>query len=546
MANGWLGAAAFDSRHDVLATAGDQADHLMTLAGEFRRALPLWRGSAEDNERQGRIAAAAGQWSLAAACLFALGDLPMARAAYLRGTGLAARLTTGTMWVQNLPATQFLECLVVEQGWEGLLEHEVSLLQQPPAEVYDSLAALRSGGMRVGVRLGRFDQALALLGTLLAPIERAPGWANGYVTIVCGVAETLWRLQRTDHLDVIERNLRDKVIVPDFRTPMHDGRLALAQLCALQGRYDEAVEWFARARAVLDEQGARPLRAIVDYDEALMYVRRGAAGDGERAAPLLEAALEQFRAIGMTGWIKRAEELRVAGVGGQVSGVSEENLDSETRSLEPEARSVKSNLQNLTPDTRHLTPDFIFRKEGDYWSIAFEGGTFRLKDAKGLQYLAYLLRHPGHEFHAMDLMKQVSGVGGQVSGTGNQRPGTRDQGPLLDAQAKSEYKRRLDDLREELEEAERNDDLGRAAKAREEMEFIAEQLAAAVGLGGRDRPVGADAERARLAVTKGIKAVLEKVRTNHPELARHFAASIKTGYFCSYTPDPQQPVSWVL
>ncbi len=58
-----------------------------------------------------------------------------------------------------------------------------------------------------------------------------------------------------------------------------------------------------------DEQGARPLRAIVDYNEALMYIRRGEPGDRERAARLLKAALSQFREIAMTGWITRAEEL---------------------------------------------------------------------------------------------------------------------------------------------------------------------------------------------------------------------------------------------
>ena len=127
--------------------------------------------------------------------------------------------------------------------------------------------------------------------------------------IACDAAETLWLTERTDHIEVIERNLREKVIEPDFRYPMMDGRLALARLCALQRRYDEAVEWFAKARTVLDEQGARPLRAIVDYDEALMYARRGAAGDPERARPLLDAALRQFRTLGMPGWIRRAEAL---------------------------------------------------------------------------------------------------------------------------------------------------------------------------------------------------------------------------------------------
>src|SRR5215472_6313904 len=104
-------------------------------------------------------------------------------------------------------------------------------------------------------------------------IEQAPGWAENYVRIACDAAEMLWLTRRTAWIGTIERNLRDKVVAPDFRYPMMDGRLALAPLCALQSRRDGAIDWFARARTVLDEQGARPLRAIVDSDEALMYAR---------------------------------------------------------------------------------------------------------------------------------------------------------------------------------------------------------------------------------------------------------------------------------
>jgi hypothetical protein len=84
----------------------------------------------------------------------------------------------------------------------------------------------------------------------------------------------------------------------------------MAWMCALQGRFDEATGWFAKARVVLDEQGARPLRAITDFEEARMLARRAAPGDRERALPLLDAAVRQFEAIGMPGWIRRAQELR--------------------------------------------------------------------------------------------------------------------------------------------------------------------------------------------------------------------------------------------
>jgi hypothetical protein len=109
--------------------------------------------------------------------------------------------------------------------------------------------------------------------------------------------------------EALESNLRQKTLGPDFRYPHVDARLSLARLCALQHRGDEAVEWFGRARLVLDEQGARPLRAMVDFDEAWMYVRRDARGDRELARPLLDLAVRQFESIGMPGWIRRAEEL---------------------------------------------------------------------------------------------------------------------------------------------------------------------------------------------------------------------------------------------
>ena len=63
---------------------------------------------------------------------------------------------------------------------------------------------------------------------------------------------------------------------------------------------------------MLDEQGARPLRAITDMTEAEMYFRRAAPGDDERAKPFLDAALQQYRTLGMTGWLRLAERIDVS------------------------------------------------------------------------------------------------------------------------------------------------------------------------------------------------------------------------------------------
>jgi hypothetical protein len=120
----------------------------------------------------------------------------------------------------------------------------------------------------------------------------------------------------------------------------------------------------------------------------------------------------------------------------------------------------------------------------------------------------------------------------------------QDAVPILDARAKAEYRCRLADLRGELEDAERVNDPERTGRARQEMDYIADQLAVAVGLGGRNRRAASQAERARSAVTKRIKDSIDKIAEAMPALGRHLAARIKTGYFCSYSPDPDRPVGW--
>ena len=76
------------------------------------------------------------------------------------------------------------------------------------------------------------------------------------------------------------------------------------------------------------------------------------------------------------------------------------------------------------------------------------------------------------------------------------------------------------------------------------MDFLARELAAAVGLGGRSRRTPSDAERARVNVTKAIKAALARIGEESPDLGRHLATTIRTGTFCSYGPDPRVPMTW--
>jgi len=285
-----------------------RAEHFL-LSGKYRRSVERLRLLANECEAQGRIALAASYWCVASRCLIALGDFEEAQVTRLRGAALVQRAPDSAMHVGALLAVGEDERrMAFDENWnEPLPGLGLRRSDGPPPGWYR--ASTDAAIARTHARMGRVDRALRRLSSAIPAIERAPGWAENYVRMVYNAAETLWITQRREHIEVIERGLREKIIPLGLYYPMADGRQALARLCALQSRYAEATEWFAKARVVLDEQGARPLRAIADYDEGLMYMRRGADGDRERARPLLDAALAQFRTLGMPGWIRRAENL---------------------------------------------------------------------------------------------------------------------------------------------------------------------------------------------------------------------------------------------
>jgi pimeloyl-ACP methyl ester carboxylesterase len=176
-----------------------------------------------------------------------------------------------------------------------------------------------------------------------------------------------------------------------------------------------------------------------------------------------------------------------------------------------------------------------FRCEGDYWTLAFGGRVCRLRDAKGLHHLAHLLARPGEPIAAAELMVALDGTGRAEGG---------DAGPVLDAQARSTYRRRLADLEEELSDAERCNDDGRRSAARAEMEFLATELARAIGLGGRDRRAASVSERVRLTVTKRIRDALARIARRHAPLGAYLSRTIRTGTLCAYVPDSDRPPRW--
>jgi hypothetical protein len=219
----------------------------------------------------------------------------------------------------------------------------------------------------------------------------------------------------------------------------------------------------------------------------------------------------------------------------------------------PESSPVKVGPQS--PAAVSESPDWpaIFKRTGEFWSLAYRGKSFQLKDVKGLAYIAFLLAHPGERFHVRELIARLegpadtgSGIVAEVSREVSTAYELGDAGDALDSHALADYRRRFRELAEELAEAERHNDIGRTERIRGEQEFLNGELSAAVGIGGRTRKVAADVERARDVVGKNIRSGLRKIRNEDVTLGRYFDSSIKTGYYCAYLPDPERSISWQL
>ena len=199
------------------------------------------------------------------------------------------------------------------------------------------------------------------------------------------------------------------------------------------------------------------------------------------------------------------------------------------------------------PEERATRSLSLFRREGDYWSVVFEGSTVRMRDLKGMRYLARLLADPGREFHVLDLAVAEDGRSARIdggAGAGLSHIALGDAGEILDARAKDAYRRRLAEIAEDIELAQTTGDTEREAQADAEREFLVRELSRAVGLGGRNRRAGSASERARAGVTRALRQAMARIDEHHPQLGEHLDRAIRTGTYCSYLPDPYAPARW--
>lgn len=152
----------------------------------------------------------------------------------------------------------------------------------------------------------------------------------------------------------------------------------LAELATTCGRRTEAVQHFETALTENTRMGALPYVAHVQHEYARFLLTRADAGDVPRATALLADCRRTAGALGMTRLLSTLDEIA------------------------PELPGTASRIAEL-------------RREGEVWALTCGDATVRVRDAKGLRYLAFLLERPGESIAASDLLREVGGGDGGVS-----------------------------------------------------------------------------------------------------------------------------------
>ncbi|HSP04064.1 MAG TPA: hypothetical protein VLR27_11210 [Acidimicrobiales bacterium] len=490
-------------------------------------AMALVCGPADDEDAAGKSAC-----SFFTACYYSA-DFERAAswADLLRAKGLIGAAPVTPIFLSSHCAT-VQACLLCELGrWgeaEALLEQAseefTAITGMPGFHPVVLLADLR-------IRQGRLHEAeVMLLGKgqafeALLPLARLH-LARGDHRLAAAAARRGLRSLGPDHLRAIEL----LAVLVDAELAEGDAAAAAAACSELSGRLTVVGNPVLSARAA----GARA-RVLA------------AAGDLAGAVELLEGVLGELPA-GRAPYQQARLHLELARHRSAAGDGSGAQLD---------ARAAADVLDELdvviAPDDRRLldalvaTPapepvGFALVDHGGWYELVAGETRVRVPSTKGLRYLAELVRGPGTERHVLDLVDRVEGVaaGGEID-----RRAIGDAGEVLDHTARDAYRRRIEQLRAECDDLLDAGDLDGAEARQAELDQLVAQLAAAFGIGGRERRASSTVEKARLNVTRALRTAIRRIEEVIPEGGVLLDRAVRTGTYCTYEPGAGEP-RWIV
>ena len=417
--------------------------------------------------------------------------LAMLRGRFDVGSELMAEFSARARQI-GLPDAERLESAVLaavriergsEREWEAGREEISAVARRFPGHLYEATEA------RILIALGRRAEAAAELQRLLpqALAASGPRWLGAMMDLSAVAAEVGNRAAAAQLYEAVLPYAGRLVVWGGANAVNGPASYFLGLLANRLGMADRAVAHLESAISLAEGIGALPALAHCRAALSTVVAARGADGDDGWASQLLKAARELARQLEMTTLLDR---------------------------LSPPAN------------------EWALRRDGDDWLLEAGGERARLPDSRGIAHLRALLAAPRHDISALDLA--AGGRGLRAAGAA----------PVLDKAATASYQQRLGELGAELDVADAAGDEQRAARAEAERAWLLAELRRASGLGGRMRRTTSDSERARVNVTRTLRAALDRISVAAPQAGAHLKASIRTGLECRYDPAPGGPAGW--
>lgn len=373
--------------------------------------------------------------------------------------------------------------------------------------VVPNIVGMRCYSALAKLQAGRLEDARSTMGPIFSDLRSVPEdsmWVTSmaYVGLLAHELEDDHAAKGVYEALVGHRTKHAVVLMGQPTAYFGPIELYLGMTATTAGMRDLAVEHLGRAIDEAERTGAIPWTARARAELALVLAQ-GDAAERRRSESLASAAATAADALSM---IELKEKLP----------------------LPPHERD--------TVDDSHIR----IQREGDVWAIRRGDRSYSVRHTRGFDHLTRLLDQPGTEMHALALIAGSSATQDRkrtdVAAEGLATGG--GETALLDERAKREFRARVEELKSDIEEAETNNDTGRAAKAREELDFLVDELERVTGLGGRTRTFADPSEKARVSVTKAIRRVVDAIAKHDQGLAEYLRRTVSTGLFCSFRPDP--------
>ena len=359
------------------------------------------------------------------------------------------------------------------------------------------------------------------------------------------------------HLARRDHDLARATAVRGLRA-IRDDRLRASELLAVLVDVELGVGDLDGAAAACDDLVARAAGLDVPGLQARIAAVRArvltATGDRLAAIAELERALDRLPATGvpllrvtlLVELVRLHDHVGNRAAAKVEAGRAAATLDGLDVVLAPDDAAL---LERLGPATatgagRGAPLTAALCREERCWVVSCGDTRAMVTDTKGMRYLSELVRTPGVERHALDLVDRVEGVA--PHGAGVDRRSLGDAGELVDARARTAYRHRIEALRAEIDEALGTGADEQAEKLQAELDGLVAELAQAFGLGGRSRRASSTSERARLNVTRALRAATARLVEVLPEAGAVLDRRLRTGVYCAYEPADGDEVRWVV